>query len=176
MPASTDDPLFSRRTALTVALAAPLLPAAAGAAGSPLPEIIRRTEEQMRRWMTGDMQGWAALIKFDDAFTLMQPFGGPVSHGFDGSPAHLADLARRFRNGGGHLEVVQSLVTPDMVVLVMIEHQHGEVGGLPDQDWSLRVTQIYRRHGSEWRLAHRHADPLVRSLGLEQTAALARDA
>ena len=56
----------------------------------------------------------------------------------------------------------------------MIERQHGEVGGLPEQDWSLRVTQVYRREGSEWRLVHRHADPLVNSISLEQAAAIAR--
>ena len=56
----------------------------------------------------------------------------------------------------------------------MIEQQHAEVGGLPDQDWSLRVTEIYRRDGSEWELVHRHADPLVHRITLEQAAALAR--
>ena len=49
-----------------------------------------------------------------------------------------------------------------------------EVGGLPAQDWSLRVTLVYRREDAEWRLAHRHADPLVEGISLEQAAALAR--
>ena len=56
----------------------------------------------------------------------------------------------------------------------MIERQHGEVGELPDQDWSLRVTQVYRRDGSGWRLVHRHADPLAHGLEFAQAAALAR--
>jgi hypothetical protein len=56
----------------------------------------------------------------------------------------------------------------------MIERQHGQVGGLPDQDWSLRVTQAYCRDGSDWQLVHRHADPLVDAIDLEQAAALAR--
>jgi hypothetical protein len=47
---------------------------------------------------------------------------------------------------------------------------------LPDQDWSLRVTLVYRRQGAEWWLVHRHADPLVRHVGLETAAALARGA
>ncbi|MGO8190084.1 hypothetical protein AB9F38_35860, partial [Rhizobium leguminosarum] len=48
-------------------------------------------------------------------------------------------------------------------VLVMIERQHGEVGGLPDQNWSLRVTQVYRRYGSDWRLAHRVMSPAIKA-------------
>jgi hypothetical protein len=32
-------------------------------------------------------------------------------------------------------------------VLVAIERQHGEVGGLTDQDWSLRVTLVFQRKG-----------------------------
>ena len=63
-----------------------------------------------------------------------------------------------------------------MVVLATIERAYVEVGGLPAQEWSLRVTQVYLREGSGWRLAHRHADPLVNGITLEQAAALARDA
>lgn len=61
-----------------------------------------------------------------------------------------------------------------LVVLAMVERQHGEVSGLPDQDCSLRVTLVFRREGSEWRLLHRHADPLVHPIALQQVAALAR--
>jgi len=61
-----------------------------------------------------------------------------------------------------------------MAVLVAIERQHGEVGGMPDQDWSLRVTLVFRHEGSEWRLVHRHADPLVHAISMERMAALAR--
>ena len=62
----------------------------------------------------------------------------------------------------------------DTVVVVMIERQHGRVGGQPDQDLSLRVTHVYRRDGSDWLLVHRHADPLVSTLELDELAALLR--
>jgi len=86
----------------------------------------------------------------------------------------LAELAHYFQNGMTNLEVAQTYASDKFVVLVMIEQQHAEVGGLPDQDWSLRVTEVYRRDGSEWELVHRHADPLVHRTTLEQAAALAR--
>jgi hypothetical protein len=33
---------------------------------------------------------------------------------------------------------------------------------------------VYRREGTEWHLAHRHADPLVGGISLNYAAALAR--
>jgi ketosteroid isomerase-like protein len=56
----------------------------------------------------------------------------------------------------------------------VIERQHGKVGGLAEQDLSLRVTLVFRRDDSEWRLVHRHADPLVQPIGEEQLGALLR--
>ena len=135
--------------------------------------LIRRTEEQARAFNSGRMDRWFDLVQLTNEFTLMQPFGGPVRHGFDGSPERLAQMSRLFRNGDAKLEVAQTYISDDLIVLVFIERQHGEVHGLPVQDWSLRVTQVYRRKGREWQLAHRHADPLVREQSLQLTAALA---
>jgi ketosteroid isomerase-like protein len=104
----------------------------------------------------------------------MAPYGGEPTRGFDASPERLKATARFFQGGEAELELVQSYTSGDIVVLAAIERQHGEVGGLPDQDWSLRVTLVFRREGPEWRLVHRHADPLVHGISLEQVAALAR--
>lgn len=138
--------------------------------------VVRRADTANQAFMRGDMRRWYDLVSpIAEDFTLMQPFGGATSHGFDSSEEHLNELARRFRNGVGTLEIEQTYATRDMIVLVMIERQRGEVGGLPEQDWSLRVTQIYRRDGNAWSLIHRHADPLTRNIGLDRAAALARD-
>jgi hypothetical protein len=49
-------------------------------------------------------------------------------------------LERFFQGGEAELELVESYTSEDLAVLVVIERQHGQVGGLPDQDLSLRVT------------------------------------
>lgn len=138
-------------------------------------QLVQRADDANQAFMRGDMRRWMELIgPIPEDFTLMQPFGGAPSRGFDSNDAHLDQLARYFRNGAGAIEVTAAYASADLIVLVVIERQRGEVGGLPDQDWSLRVTQVYRRHGRGWELVHRHADPLVRNMGLARTAALAR--
>jgi ketosteroid isomerase-like protein len=122
---------------------------AGGALDGEVAELFRRTAEANAAWMRGDMRRYAALITHADDYTLMAPFGGAPTRGFDRSPERLAELARYFRAGTSAVELVQCCATDGLVVLVTIERQRGGVGGLPEQDWSLRVTQVYRRDGSE---------------------------
>jgi ketosteroid isomerase-like protein len=169
---------MSRRAAITAAAAVPLatqLPSRSVAADDAIAELIRRAAEKNSAFMRGDIDRWASLVHIAPDFTLMQPFGGPASRGFDTSPRRLAELAQYFRNGETELQVAQTFASDGLVVLVMIERQRAEVGGFPSQDWSLRVTEVYHKNGSEWQFAHRHADPLVRRITLQQAAALARD-
>jgi ketosteroid isomerase-like protein len=142
--------------------------------GEELADLVRRTAKANSALLNGDVSTYLALIRHAADYTLMAPFGGAPTHGFDPSIEQLAELSRFFQSGEAELELVQAHASGDLAVLVMIERQHAEVGGLPDQDWSLRVTQIYRRDGAEWRLVHRHADPLAKGISLEQAAALAR--
>ncbi len=91
----------------------------------------------------------------------MSPFGGTPSQeaGFTEEDLgwHAAVLQERHAETGGHC---RTYAGTDMIVLAVIERAHVEVGGLPAQDWALRVTLVYRREDGQWRLAHRHADPL----------------
>jgi ketosteroid isomerase-like protein len=137
--------------------------------------LIKRSADSNAALMRGDIDTYRTLIAYTDDFTLMSPFGGTPSRGSEYTPERMEAMGRFFKNGVFKQEVVQSYASADMVVLAIIERQNVEVGGLPAQEWPLRVTLVYRREGSEWRLAHRHADPLVRGISLEQAAALARD-
>jgi ketosteroid isomerase-like protein len=139
-----------------------------------LAELVQRTAEAASAFIRGDMHRYVQLISHAPDYTLMPPFGGEPVHGFDGSDQRLAAMARYFTGGESSLELVGSHASGDLVVLVVVERQHGEVGGLPDQDWSLRVTLVFRREPPGWRLVHRHADPLLHGMSLEQVAAIAR--
>lgn len=137
-------------------------------------ELIERSAASNDALMRGDIDRYRALLSFTSDFTLMSPFGGSPTRGSDLTPDRIDAMGRFFRNGRLRQELVQAYGSSDMVVLAVIERARVEVGGLPAQDWSLRVTLVYRRQGAEWRLAHRHADPLVAGISLARSAELAR--
>lgn len=136
--------------------------------------LVRRSEEANAALMRGDVGHYRTLIELTDDFTLMSPFGGAPTRACELTEERWEAMGRFFRNGVFEQEVVATYGSADMVVLALIERQTVEVGGLPAQDWPLRVTLVYRRDGVEWRLAHRHADPLAGGVTLERAAALAR--
>jgi ketosteroid isomerase-like protein len=137
-------------------------------------KLTRRTAEANAALVNGDINGYLTRTEHATDYTLMAPFGGAPTRGFDLSSEHRAAMARFFKSGTLVQEVVATYNSSDLVVLVTIERVRAKIAVLPVQDWALRVTQVFRREGAEWRLVHRHADPLAYGLSLEQAAALAR--
>jgi ketosteroid isomerase-like protein len=123
-------------------------------------------------YLRDDTEEYLRLIQHGAGFTLLAPFGGPATRHADRAPEIRANTGF-FRNGEADLESVEVQAWDDTVVIAAIERQHGEVGALPDQDWSLRVTHVYRHGNDGWLLMHRHADPLVRPIDLETLSRIA---
>ncbi len=150
------------------------LPEAATTIQDEVARLLSLSEESNAVLMRGDIKKYRELISYTDDFTLMSPFGGEPTHAAMLTEESWEAMGRFFRNGTFEMEIVQSYGTADMVVLALIERTHVEVGALPAQEWQLRVTLVYRRDGSEWKLAHRHADPLVAGISHADAAVLAR--
>jgi ketosteroid isomerase-like protein len=140
-----------------------------------LAALVQRITEAAHALISGDIEGYAARIKHADDYTLMSPYGGDPVRGFDDSDEAWDALARFFRGGEAEVEVVETYASGDLAVLVVIERQRGIIGDLPEQDWSLRVTWVFRRCAeSDWELVHRHADALVHAIDHERLGGLAR--
>jgi ketosteroid isomerase-like protein len=136
--------------------------------------LIARFGEAADAYVRGDHQRYFSLFDHPDDYTLMPPYGGETRHGFGLTEKDIEEGGRFFVSGEATLDVEHWYASGDLVVLAAIERQHGEVGDLPDQDLSLRVTLVFRRAGDRWQIVHRHADPLVRSIPFEHFAQLAR--
>jgi ketosteroid isomerase-like protein len=140
-----------------------------------LAALVRRVTEAAQALISGDIDGYVGRITHARDYTLMSPYGGETARGFDDSDAALDRLRKFFRGGDATVEVVETYASGDLAVLVVVERQRGTIGDLPEQDWSLRVTWVFRRTAeADWELVHRHADALVPAIDHERLAALAR--
>jgi ketosteroid isomerase-like protein len=125
-------------------------------------------------YLSGDLETYARVLPHAEHFTLMAPFGGPTQHGFVADDKAREATRTTFRGGQVAVEVEASYMADDLAVLAVVERQRGIVADFAEQDWSLRVTLVFRRDGGLWRLVHRHADALVDPIGWQTLSQLAR--
>lgn len=137
-------------------------------------ELVELMREAASAYIGGEIRRYFDLMQHADDFTLMDPFGGEISRETIPTDERIADLEQLFRGGECTLEVVETYASGNLAVLVAFEHQRGTVGPYPEQDWSLRVTLVFRREGGVWHLVHRHADALVHPITFDQLSELAR--
>jgi ketosteroid isomerase-like protein len=57
-------------------------------------------------------------------------------------------------------EVIAAGASGDLAYIVGVEHTTASLDGAAPVQYSLRVTTILRREGGEWKVVHRHADPM----------------
>ena len=142
-----------------------------------LGQLVERVRAAAGALMQGDARRYFELVtRRPTSRSCPRPVGrrgaAPIP-----SPEGIEALETFFAGSGdADFELEQSYASGDLVVLVGVERQYGTVGGLPEQDWSLRVTLVFRREGLDWRLVHRHADALVQPIGMAQLSQLARGA
>ncbi len=94
--------------------------------------------------------------------TLGNPFG-PYARGRKEVEATLDGAASHYRDGQvTAADLIATYASADLACVVEVEHGKAKVGGgaalVPV---AARVTSLFRREQGEWRLVHRHADPIT---------------
>lgn len=136
--------------------------------------LLSTIDEATAAYISGDIEHYFELFDHGDDYVLMPPYGGPTRHGLPLAAESLAAMKQFFAGGTGVFELEGCWHDGNLAVVAGIERQRGEVGGLPEQDWSLRVTLVLRRDGERWEMVHRHADGLVREIPFDLLARIAR--
>ena len=73
----------------------------------------------------------------------------------------FASLARSFSDCTAYAVELQAYdVVGDMAYTAGLEQPSASVRG-EARSYTLRATQVYRREGGEWKVAHRHGDTVV---------------
>ena len=133
-----------------------------------LPDSFKKAIEQyhqaQKEFVRGNPQPFKALCSHADDVTIIGGWGGvekgwsaQVEKRYDWASARFAadDDQRRTEN-------ISTVVTPEMAYTVDIERTKIRLAGTQEvRPMALRVTSIFRLEGGQWKLVHRHADPLV---------------
>jgi len=122
--------------------------------GSVLPQLT----EADTALHNGNAAPRTAIWSHDDPVTL---FGAALMGSGWGQISNVFEsLASRFSNGTYEYEVIAAGASGDLGYIAGIEHSTVSVGGAAPEAYELRVTTVLRREDGEWRVVHRHADPM----------------
>jgi len=95
---------------------------------------------------------------------------GDYEVGWDEVGPRLDWAAAQFLEGELKHELLAMGASGDLAYTITIERGTGRLlGHVEPAPIALRVTRLYRREGGEWKVIHRHADPII---GKTETAAV----
>src|ERR687890_584844 len=125
-------------------------------------ELIEQYHLAIDEFLKGNPEPAGKLHSRRDDVTLANPHGPPV-RGLE-QVLKAAEHAASGRRDGKTIgfEIVSKYVTAELAYVVQLEHLEAKVGGREDiPPYSLRSTMIFRPGDGEWKVVHRHSDPIT---------------
>ena len=113
-------------------------------------------------FIKGNATPYKEHFSHTEDISLANPFGPPV-RGWDEAARTVERAASRYRDGEVvDFENVAKYVTPELAYIVEVERYRAKIGGREEiTPVSLRVTSVFRPEEGEWKIVHRHADPIT---------------
>ena len=132
------------------------------AAADDFEEVLEQYHLALDEIMKGSAEGCKRVYSRRDDVTLANPFG-PPARGWDEVAPTLERAASHYRDGeASGFENVAKYTTAELDYTVEIERCQAKVEGRDDvRPIAVRVTTIFRSEEGEWKVVHRHADPIT---------------
>jgi len=125
-------------------------------------ELIEQYYRAQGEFLIGNPEPVKDLFSRREDVTLADPYGPPV-RGWD-EVAKTIERAASLRSDGTFLgwQIVAKCVTAELAYVVQIERAEAKVGAREDiTPYAVRATMIFRPEDGEWKIVHRHADPIT---------------
>ena len=137
-----------------------------------LSSAIEQSHAALDAILKGDPSLYQALYSDADDVSLGNPFG-PYVHGRQNVEATIDRAASHYRDGEvTGVELIASYVSDDLACIVEVERGRAKVGGDAKLvQVALRVTSLFRLESGNWKLVHRHADPITTPRSAESVIA-----
>ncbi len=125
-------------------------------------ELIEQFHLAQGEVVKGNPEPVKSLFSRREDVTLANPFGPPV-RGWEQVAEASEHAASTSRDGElASAETVHKHVTPELAYVVEIERAKAKIGAREEiTPFALRVTMIFRLEEGEWKVVHRHADPIT---------------
>jgi NAD(P)H-dependent FMN reductase/ketosteroid isomerase-like protein len=129
-----------------------------GTAKPDFEKFIEQRREAASAYARGDAAPVAQIATRRDPATFFSPRGDALQ-GAAAIVERFSEDAKSFgKEGTTNLEILQSQVSGNLAFWTGL--QHAEVGQGEKAKMTLRVTEVFRVEDGEFKLVHRHADPL----------------
>jgi ketosteroid isomerase-like protein len=124
--------------------------------------LIEQYQLGLEEFVKGNPEAVKKLFSHRDDVTLANPLG-PPARGWEQVTKAIEHAASNIRDGEiTSFDVISKLVTAELAYIVWIERQKAKMGARQDvTPVDLRVTMIFRPEDGEWKVVHRHADPII---------------
>jgi ketosteroid isomerase-like protein len=125
-------------------------------------QLIERFHQVQGEFVKGNPEPVKELWSHAEDVTLNNPLS-PPARGWDEVAKTIERAAAPFRDGEFlSAEIVHKHASPEFAYVVEIERGEAKIGAREEiTPWALRVTMIFRPEDGEWKVVHRHADPIT---------------
>ena len=125
-------------------------------------DLIERYFRAQGEFLRGNPEPVKALFSHREDVTLANPLG-PPARGWEQVRATMERAASNLRDGENvGIQIIERYVTAELAYVVEIERVKAKIGGSEEiTPFDLRVTMIFRPEDGEWKVVHRHADPIT---------------
>jgi ketosteroid isomerase-like protein len=125
-------------------------------------QLLEQWHPASGEFLKGNPEPVKKMWSHREDVTLANPYGPPV-RGWEQVAEVIDRAASQVRDGElVSVEIVERHVTAELAYVVHIEGPEAKIGGGEDiTPFSLRVTMIFRPEEGEWKIVHRHADPIT---------------
>ncbi len=125
-------------------------------------QIVQHYHAAADEFSRGDPRPVKMLFSHRPDVILANPFG-PPARGWEKVSEALDFASSRFRDGKvTGVEMIAEYVSPELATIVELEHWQAKVSGRMEvKSFDLRVTTTFRLEAGDWKIVHRHADPIT---------------
>ena len=130
--------------------------------GSDLDFVVEQYHRALDAFVRGDPELQKKLFSRRDDVSLANPLG-PPARGWSAVEQTMERAASQLREGEPiNFERISGYAGTDLAYIVEIERARAKVGGSDEASpIPLRVTTIFRQEDGQWKVLHRHADPIT---------------